>query len=123
MSNLTRVRREQVGIWVYAWLQSRSVILSKCALFAIGLLLLLDGTTGVAHAYNGQKYLDLCNGFVGLAEGSFGAMLTAIAGVGAIVASAMGGFKAAWACLVVSVGAFILGAYIQLFFEGCGPAN
>jgi hypothetical protein len=104
------------------WFETRRESLAQYTLLLSGLVLLLSGSTEFVLAYDGSKYLDLCNGFVGLAEGGFGAMLTAIAGVGAIVASAMGGFKMAWGCLVVSVGAYILGAYIQLFFTGCGPA-
>ena len=86
----------------------------------LGFVLLLSGTSETAFAYNGGKYTEVCNNLVGLAESSFGAMLTAIAGIGAIVASAMGGFKMAWGCVVVSVGSFIVGSYIELFFGKCG---
>ena len=52
-------------------------------------------------------------------ESGFGALVAAAAGVGAIIAAAVGGFRAAWSLLVVSVGAFILRAYITLFNQGC----
>ena len=88
-------------------------------LFLLGLALIFDGGQNFAHAYNQQKYGEVCNNVLTLVEGQFGALMTAIAGVGAVVASAMGGFKMAWACLVVSVGSFILKNYVNLFFEEC----
>ena len=51
-----------------------------------------------------------------LIEGAFGALLVVGAGIGAIVAATMGAYKAALALLVVSVGAFVLRAYVSLFF-------
>ncbi len=49
-------------------------------------------------------------------EGSFGALVMTIAGIGAIVAAAMGAYKAAVGIMVVAIGAFILRALVSLFF-------
>ena len=49
-------------------------------------------------------------------EGAFGALLTVVAGIAAIVAAVVGAYKAALALFVVAVGAFILRAYVSLFF-------
>lgn len=68
--------------------------------------------------YDGQKFGDICEKTFGYLEGGFGALLAAVAGIGAIVASAAGGFRVAWALVVVSVGAFILREYITIFFTG-----
>ena len=91
----------------------------RVALLLMGTALLLSAGVDPALAYDGQKYGTICNSVLDMADGPFGAMLTAIAGIGAIVASAMGGFKAAWACVVVSVGGFILRGYVLLFFPQC----
>ncbi len=49
-------------------------------------------------------------------EGSFGALLAVVAGIGAIVSSAFGGYKSAISFIVVSCGSFILRALVSLFF-------
>jgi hypothetical protein len=49
-------------------------------------------------------------------EGSFGALIMTAAGIGAIVAASMGAYKAAIGILVVAIGAFILRAFVSLFF-------
>ena len=49
-------------------------------------------------------------------EGAFGALVMVVAGLGAIVAAAMGAYRAAVGMLVVAVGAFILRALVSLFF-------
>lgn len=94
----------------------------RMLLLVLGILLIADAQTQFAEAAgfdNSKKFKKVCGNAVQLAEGPFGAMMTAIAGIGAIIASAMGGFKMAWACLVVAVGGFILRAYIGVFFEDC----
>lgn len=51
-----------------------------------------------------------------LVEGAFGALIMVVAGLGAIVAAAMGAYRAAVGMLVVAVGAFILRSLVSLFF-------
>ena len=51
-----------------------------------------------------------------LIEGSFGALVMIVAGLVAIVAAAMGAYRAAMACLVIAVGAFILRTFVEIFF-------
>jgi hypothetical protein len=48
----------------------------------------------------------------------FGAMITALAGLLAIIAAAAGSFKGAWALLFVSVGTFISDALVGFLFPG-----
>jgi hypothetical protein len=50
-------------------------------------------------------------------EGSFGALIMAAAGIGAILSAAVGQYKAALSCMVVSVGAFILRSFMSTFFN------
>lgn len=53
-----------------------------------------------------------------LIEGHFGALVMVVSGLGAIIAAAMGGYRAAVGMLVVAVGSFILRALVGLFFGG-----
>lgn len=86
----------------------------------IGLVVLGTSEEASAQITNHPRYSEACNRLLGLMEGGFGALITVAAGVGAIIASAVGGFKMAWTLVVVAVGAFILRAYVTLFFQGCG---
>lgn len=99
----------------------------ETALFlTMGVLLLGGGLTGIAHAdlaggASEAAFDDsLIKGAVGnlflLIEGAFGALIMVVAGLGAIVAAAMGAYRAAVGMLVVAVGAFILRALVSLFF-------
>lgn len=82
------------------------------------LILLSLFFVGEAVAQNDGRYGQACDNVVNLMKGPFGAMLTSVSGVGAIVASAMGGFKMAWGLLVVSASSFILRGYMDVFFQG-----
>jgi hypothetical protein len=91
----------------------------EALLFLLGMALIYTGGSSLAHAGSGS-YGEACDGILLLVEGTFGALITAAAGIGAIVASAVGGFKMAWSLIVVAVGAFILRSYITLFNGNCG---
>ena len=77
--------------------------------FAVILILLMNEP---AVAYTDDKFKTVCQSAMDYLEGGFGALLTAVAGTGAIVASALGGFKTAWSLLVVAIGSFILRNFI-----------
>ena len=113
---------QNAGISITLWAERNANTL----LFWFGVLLVGLGTTNLAHAQsNNVLYYEACIRLLGLVEGPFGALVTVAAGVGAIISSAVGGFKTAWTLVVVAVGAFILRAYVSLFFGGCqnGPQN
>lgn len=80
---------------------------------------LAQGGHGAGSGYDGSQYDAVCNSILGILEGEFGSLLTASAGLGAIVASATGAFRTAWTLLVVSVGSFILREYRKIWFEDC----
>ena len=86
------------------------------------LLLLCSADLSLAQAgYDEEKFGVVCDSVFQYLEGGFGALLAAVAGMGAIIASAAGGFRVAWALIVVSIGAFIIREYNGLFFPGgCG---
>lgn len=77
-----------------------------------------QGPTGSFSEANFQD--DLIRSGVGnlfrLIEGAFGALIMVVAGLGAIIAAAMGAYRAALGMLVVALGAFILRALVSLFF-------
>ena len=72
-----------------------------------------------AQGFNGKKYGIICKRVLETLEGKFGSMLTAAAGLGAIVSSAAGGFKMAWSLIVVAVGSFTLRTYQEIWFAPC----
>ena len=97
-------------------------------LLVLGGVLLIGGVADLSSAQGGPTgsfseaaYDDLLvKNSVGnlfkLLEGAFGALIMVVAGLGAIVAAAMGAYRAAVGMLVVAVGAFILRALVSLFF-------
>ena len=50
-------------------------------------------------------------------EGAFGALVMVASGIGAIIGSAFGQYRAALGCLVVAVGSFILRSVMFMFFN------
>ena len=75
-----------------------------------------DGTTFSEAEYDPQWVRFAVGNLFKLIEGPFGALIMVISGLGAIVAAAMGAYKAAVGMLVVAVGAFILRSLVSLFF-------
>jgi hypothetical protein len=113
---------KSVGVW--GVVGSLAVLLTADAATAQGFVNIGIGTGGGGVAIgvgggNPIRYIQACNQLLQLLEGPFGALLTVGAGIGAIVSSAVGGFRTAWTLVVVAVGAFILRSYVTLFFQGC----
>ncbi len=89
-------------------------------------LILTAGVNGIAHAqiddvseinYNDDKIADAVKTVFTFLEGSFGALVMVVAGLGAIMSAAFGQYKAALGSLVVAVGAFILRSFVYTFFN------
>jgi hypothetical protein len=70
--------------------------------------------------YNDVKIANAVNTIMTYLEGSFGALVMAAAGIGAILSAAFGQYKAALSLMVVAVGAFILRSLISTFFNDIG---
>lgn len=96
-------------------------------LFVVGVALL---TTGLVHGasaqfdgeaasihYNDQRLSDSVNAILTYLEGTFGALVMVAAGLGAIMSSAFGQYRAALGCLIVAVGSFILRSIMGTFFN------
>jgi hypothetical protein len=97
---------------------------SHLCLAVIGILLLTHGLADIAEAQSGFHEANFNDQWIRqavirlfmLIEGAFGALIMVVAGLGAIVAAAMGAYRAAVGMLVVAVGAFILRSLVSLFF-------
>ena len=96
---------------------------AQTALFLLGTALLIGGISAGATAqgletnYNDLRVSGSVNAILTYMEGTFGALIMAAAGIGAILSSAFGQYKAALGCLIVAVGSFILRSFLATFFN------
>jgi hypothetical protein len=104
---------------------------ARAALFILGVAVL---SLGLSHeviaqgigagktttTYNDVKIANAVNAIMAYLEGSFGALVMAAAGIGAILSASFGQFKAALSLMVVAVGAFILRSLMSTFFNDVG---
>ena len=98
---------------------------ARAVLFIAGVSLLALGLsadvvaqiTPGAIAYNDEKVSNAVNAIMMYLEGSFGALIMAASGIGAIMSAAFGQYKAALSLMVVAVGSFILRSLIGTFFN------
>ncbi|MCB0333081.1 MAG: hypothetical protein KDD55_06245 [Bdellovibrionales bacterium] len=95
----------------------------QCMLFLLGIALLSGGLADTVSAqggtitYNDERVTNSINAILTYIEGSFGALIMIAAGLGAILSSAFGQYRAALGLLVVAVGAFILRSLVSTFFN------
>lgn len=100
----------------------------QVALFLLGVGLLAFGlaaeaiaakgtTGGLSITYNDDRLAQSVNAILTYIEGTFGALVMVAAGIGAILSSAFGQYRAALGLMVVAVGAFILRSFISTFFN------
>lgn len=92
------------------------LLLVGLGLITIGLAHGVDAQTRTA-TYNDTRIASAVNVILAHIEGSFGALVMVAAGIGAILSSAFGNYRAALALLVVAVGSFILRSLIGTFFN------
>lgn len=101
---------------------------AQMILFAAGIICLGIGLSGEVFANQGlwqARTGQIEDGRIAQAvstlfkflEGSFGALIMAAAGIGAILSASFGQYKAALSCMVVAVGAFILRSMMNTFFN------
>ena len=120
--------------YIGASLASPSNTQVQCFLFLFGVTLLVFGTLDMTYAaapavpggggsgggtitYNDERITNATNAILTYIEGSFGALIMIAAGLGAIISSAFGQYRAALGLLVVAVGAFILRSLVSTFFN------
>lgn len=95
---------------------------AQYALFVFGVTLVALSLPSFAFAdyYQEPDYNKLDNVIrivLDLIEGRFGVLIMLCAGIGAIISSAFGQYRAALSLLVVALGAFILRTIISIFFN------
>lgn len=102
---------------------------ARLALFVFGVAILGLGlshevsaqvSSGAAINYNDDRINNAVNAIMTYLEGSFGALIMAASGIGAIMSAAFGQYKAALSLMVVAVGAFILRSLMGTFFNDIG---
>ncbi len=116
----------KVGQKVGAAMSSPSRAQVQTALFLFGVTLLATGLAtsaaaqfgdGLSITYNDDRLAQSVNAILTYLEGTFGALVMVAAGLGAILSSAFGQYRAALGCLVVAVGSFILRSILSTFFN------
>jgi hypothetical protein len=101
---------------------------AQLLLFSVGVICLGIGLSGdvfatgtQANALSGdiedQRIANAVATLFKFLEGSFGALVMAASGIGAILSAAFGQYKMALSCMVVAVGAFILRSMMNTFFN------
>jgi hypothetical protein len=100
---------------------------ARLALFVVGVAILGLGLSHDVNAafdgettYNDERINNAVNAIMMYLEGSFGALIMAASGIGAIMSAAFGQYKAALSLMVVAVGSFILRSLISTFFNDVG---
>ena len=114
-------RYNAIGQKLSAFVKANSGVIAQVGLFVFGVALV---TLGVVNGAFAQEALDVNQDKLQTAietvfiylEGSFGALLMVAAGLGAIMSSAFGQYKAALSLLVVAVGTFILRSFVATWF-------
>ena len=117
------IREMQTKLFCYLAARGNTV------LFIVGVLLLGGGLAELSQAQGGgpsgsfspaafdpQLIQHAVGNLFKLVEGAFGALIMVVSGIGAIVAAAMGAYRAAVGMIVVAVGSFILRSLVSLFF-------
>lgn len=112
----------KVGQALGAAMYAPSKTQAQVMLFLLGIGLLTVGLSSGASAqltttYNDDRVANSVNAILVYIEGSFGALVMVAAGIGAILSSAFGQYRAALGLMVVAVGAFILRSVLSTFFN------
>ena len=84
------------------------MLMVACALSNVAVATDLPGGGGGGSEAGDIIKRQLCN-ILELLEGPFGALVMVVAGLGAVVAAAMGGYKLAMSCVVIACGTYIAG--------------
>lgn len=118
-------RYERAGMWLGVAAMRNEASLP----WLMGVLILYSGLLQLSYAQGGGPQGSFTENAYGddlvrcavanlykLVEGAFGALVMVVAGLGAIIAAAMGAYRASLGMLVVAVGSFILRSLVSLFF-------
>lgn len=70
-----------------------------------------------SYAFSTKVIEDAIKELCGLIEGHLGGLLVTVAAFGAIVAAAMGSYRAFYSAIITAVGAFAVSSILSLYFE------
>jgi hypothetical protein len=121
--NAVLVVYKSIGQRISAYSNSRQYQFGQALLFVFGVSILCFGIFDNAVAqripptYNDDRIAEATNIILTYIEGSFGALVMVVAGLGAILGAAFGQYRAALGLLVVAVGSFILRSIVGTFFN------
>jgi hypothetical protein len=87
------------------------------ALLTVGLSTDASAVYTAAASYNDDRVAEAADVIFTYVTGSFGALVMIACGVGAILSSAFGQYRAALGLMVVAVGAFILRSLVGTWFN------
>ena len=113
---------QRIGATIHAPSQKQVQV----SLFVVGVTLLVAGITSGVTAqdldshdihYNDTQIVAALTAILSYVEGTFGALIMVAAGLGAILSSAFGQYKAALGCLIIAVGSFFLRSVMSTFFN------
>ena len=100
---------------------------AQAILFVVGISILALSMSdlsvaqgGLTTKYNDERIANAVNAIMTYLEGTFGALIMAAAGIGAILSAAFGQYRAALSLMVVAIGAFILRSLMSTFFNDQG---
>jgi uncharacterized membrane protein YczE len=101
-----------------AHFQSLFLFSFGCILLTLGLAQETFANLGTGRAiYNDVRIAEATNVVLAYVEGSLGALLLVIAGVGAILSAAFGQYRSALGLLIVALGGFVLRSIIDTFYN------
>lgn len=108
----------------YAFLTTHTTRHLTALMLLLGTVLLVGGLGELSVAQPGlgvdegdERIEIVTTRIFRLIEGNAGSLIMVIAGLGAIISAAFGAYRAAVGLLVVAVGAFILRALVDIFFN------
>ena len=120
---------QRLGIYLEGIkIRSSSESVQRRVLFAAGVMLAVGGLVGKAMAqlpdtdaeeqYDDERMQAAVRVIFAFIEGGFGALIMVCAGIGAIVSSAFGQYRASLGLMIVALGSFILKSIVKTFFTG-----
>ena len=111
---------------ITSFAESTSVSQKQTLLFLFGIAILALGLEYDALAqgrninFNALRLTQATNGLLLYLEGSFGALVMVASGIGAILSSAFGQYRAALGLMIIAIGSFILRSLMSTFFNDQG---
>ncbi|GEM_PF-1766307 len=128
VSNSTQNVSQYLGQYLSTMFNAPTKKQTQFMLFCLGITLVASGITvellaqgdvgsDLVGEYNDERVGEAVNRIFAYIEGSFGALIMVAAGLGAIMAAALGSYSAAIGLLVVAVGAFVLRSLVGTFFN------